>query len=650
MIEVPRPAGRVRQPAGKSHSTPAVATPAAQPPAQSRQALAGREPSRAQIIEAFESAIEPVDLSVTYQLGILLVLAVMVILPLVYIALIGLVCYGVCWHAVYNVGTIGATGGGWRGVCMLLLYLIPLMAGGISVVFMVKPLFARPADQGRTRSLTLKSDPLLFAFVARVCEAVGAPEPKRINVDCNVNASAGFRRGYWSILVGDDLVLTIGLPLVAGLNLREFAGVLAHEFGHFTQGAGMRLTYIIRSISHWFTRVVYQRDQWDVRLEAWARKKDFRLGIVLHLARFCVWLTRRILWVLMVVGHAVSGFMLRQMEFDADRHQARLVGSDAFGPTSQKISLLWVAYQQAQTDLGEFRQEGRLGDNLPRLVIADVGRIAAGLVREIRKHDEEATTGLFDTHPATKDRIASAERECAPGVFRMECPATVLFSDFDSLSRNVTWDFYRAIFGPGFKATDMHPLDDLLARQSTELEAGKALERYFQGEFHSLRPLPLPGAHATAPSHPRRTAADLKEARKRMLQTRAAYAHAYPAYVQSDTQAVEADQAEALLTAGFNIRPDAFSVPLSSPLATRKARTDALCRQQETGRQLADFEEAAGRRLFAALQLLHVPQVARQIEDAPHRRRLCNRWLTVLAMLKRQHSPLLELRNTHATL
>jgi hypothetical protein len=61
--------------------------------------------------------------------------------------------------------------------------------------------------------------------------------------------------GIAQVYLGNDLVLTIGLPLVAGFNLREFAGVLAHEFGHFSQGVGMRISYVIRSISFWFTRV-----------------------------------------------------------------------------------------------------------------------------------------------------------------------------------------------------------------------------------------------------------------------------------------------------------------------------------------------------------------------------------------------------------
>ena len=37
------------------------------------------------------------------------------------------------------------------------------------------------------------------------------------------------------------------------------------------------------------------------------------------------------LWVLMWIGHGVSSFMLRQMEFDADRYEARVAGSETSG-------------------------------------------------------------------------------------------------------------------------------------------------------------------------------------------------------------------------------------------------------------------------------------------------------------------------------
>ena len=142
----------------------------------------------------------------------------------------------------------------------------------------------------------------------------------RIEVDNQMNASAGFDAGMFK-LVRNRLVLTIGVPLVAGLDTSQFAGVLAHEFGHFTQGAGLRVTYIVRSINFWFVRVVYERDAWDQWLEETASELDFRIGWILQLARVAVFLSRRILWFLMMIGHIVSGFMMRQMEYHADAHE-----------------------------------------------------------------------------------------------------------------------------------------------------------------------------------------------------------------------------------------------------------------------------------------------------------------------------------------
>ena len=107
-----------------------------------------------------------------------------------------------------------------------------------------------------------------------VCSSVGAPTPSRIEVDCEVNASARLASG--PLTPSRDLVLTIGLPLVTGLDLKQFAGVLAHEFGHFSQGAGMRLSYLIRSINMWFARVVYERDEWDETARRMVRRGPHR--------------------------------------------------------------------------------------------------------------------------------------------------------------------------------------------------------------------------------------------------------------------------------------------------------------------------------------------------------------------------------------
>ena len=56
----------------------------------------------------------------------------------------------------------------------------------------------------------------------------------------------------------------------------------------------------------------------------------------------------------MVVGHGVSCLMLRQMEFDADRYETRVAGSDVFVQSCQKLGLLSVASSAAMNELQIF--------------------------------------------------------------------------------------------------------------------------------------------------------------------------------------------------------------------------------------------------------------------------------------------------------
>ncbi len=605
-------------------------------------------PSQADILAGFQGQIAPVAVSGSYKWALAMVSLAMIVLPLVYIGLIVLVAWALKYHLMNDAVWLRTSGRG-SAKAAILGYFGPLVAGAILLVFMIKPLFARRVQQSTPRSLTRAGEPLLFAFVDRVCAAVGAPTPSRIDVDCQVNASASFRRG-WLSMAGSDLVLTIGLPLVAGLSLRQFAGVLAHEFGHFSQGAGMRLSYVIRVISFWFTRVVYERDEWDQRLQGWARAWDLRLGFVFYLAQVFIWLTRKVLWVLMFVGHVVSGFLLRQMEFDADRYEARLAGSDAFATTARQLMFLNVATQGAYADLDEFRKEGRLGDDLPRLIQANVGQLPLHVQQAIDKSIAESKTGVFDTHPADKDRIASALAENAPGIFHHAASAISLFADFSSLSKTATWDFYRGVFGDEFKLTDMHPVEQLLARQGEQIEAHKALSRYFQGAFSTMRPFELPSTWLDAPEKPRANMELIKKGRARLLATGGDYRKTCEKYHQVDSDLVEISQATALLKAKFKVRATDFKLALATRDDARLAKEKTTAQQQQIAARLADLEQLNGQRLFAALQLLHHPQVVAKLPQADAWQLEVNEMFSVLAGLSRQIPALLELRDSYVAL
>ena len=176
----------------------------------------------------------------------------MVLLPIIYVGIIALVAWDVYEHALHPRYRLGG------GTLALLGYLAPIIVGGVLVFFMIKPLFARRPKDSEPHSLLPKEEPELFRLIYAVCDTVHAPRPARVLVDFQVNAFAAYRRGLPDLL-RRRLTLSIGMPLVAGLSVRQFGGVLAHEFGHFSQGAAMGLTFIVRSVNAWFARVVYER-------------------------------------------------------------------------------------------------------------------------------------------------------------------------------------------------------------------------------------------------------------------------------------------------------------------------------------------------------------------------------------------------------
>jgi hypothetical protein len=89
---------------------------------------------------------------------------------------------------------------------------------------------------------------------------------------------------------------------------------------------------------------------------------------------------------------------------------------------------------------------------------------------------------------------------------------------------------------------------------------------------------------------------------------------------------------------------------MTDSIAASRARREAVTQQERTSADLAEFEEAASSRLFGALELLHVPQIAQRIEDAEPKRKQCARYFPALRALNDVAHRLLELRNEHASL
>lgn len=82
----------------------------------------------------------------------------------------------------------------------------------------------------------------------------------------------------------------------------------------------------------------------------------------------------------MLLGHLVSGCLLRQMEFDADRHEARLPGTRTFATTARQEAEE-IKQGRVEAKLAPFEQA--VADRLyAGLSLARTKTLAASLVKD----------------------------------------------------------------------------------------------------------------------------------------------------------------------------------------------------------------------------------------------------------------------------
>ena len=398
-----------------------------------------------------------------YRLRLTLVLAGMFFLQLAYLLAVALIA---------TIGWFG-TRALWGAVPPNLLTATLLVgfpaASAIAVLFLLKPVLTRPPRRPKPLEILPESEPLLFEFVQRICTILDAPEPSRILVDLQVNASASIP-GFLGLLRG-RYDLTIGLPLAGCLALPEFAGVVAHEIGHFSQRAGLRSYFLIEGIQRWFQRVVEERDRFDAWLDRLCTKRDIRVKAVAHFAGMMVAASRKYLLFLMRIGRRISSDFSRHMEFDADRREAAVVGAEAFANTFRRLEDLNAATTVAWLWVSEGQNSGLFSDDYVELVRAGENAVADGVVSVRKKLREKSR---FDTHPSDEERIA-AVRAFNPLVrLELEGKAERLFQNLGAVCRQATLDAYDRIFGQSPRGRSMIPARDAMARMEETREGTAA--------------------------------------------------------------------------------------------------------------------------------------------------------------------------------
>jgi hypothetical protein len=532
--------------------------------------------------------VRPHPISFAYRAGLFGVAVGLLTLPLAYFGLVAAIAFGVWFHVTHDSALVKA-GGLWG----LVAFIIPCIVGPVLVWFMLRPFFIKQVKVAPLPELKATNEPIIFEFIGRICDLVRAPRPKHVYVDLSANAGAGVNgvRG----LFRRELNLQIGLPLVAALDVRQFGGVLAHEFGHFAQGAGMRLSFLIRMFNDWIAQIAFQPDAIEQEIAGrLGRGGVYGASIALALG-VSLWITRQLLHAVLLLSHAISCYALRQMEHDADLYAAKIAGVDAFATVTQKSRWLDDGSSQAMTLLQRAASEQKCAANLVELINA---RADAAQRNDVWRYDESAEqlTGYFDTHPSPAKRIAYVNRFRTTPVLVDERPANSLFVSFDLLAREKTVEFYR---DAGL------PIEDFMLEE---------LDAFCDGEVLSRRQIAAVNrffANRAVIEHPFSISADelanadgaaLGELLRDWNVAREQTEPAFLMFARTRMRRLQLLRAHTLINARIRFNPRRFGLPNGSRSeieqklqATAEACADAY-------QELAPFDAACHRRMAHVLK------------------------------------------------
>jgi Zn-dependent protease with chaperone function len=412
------------------------------------KAPVNRDQVRQQVLAAISSKMTPPQVSLGRKLGILLVLGVVVLLPLFYIAVFAGLVYGIYWLLTSSYAAQLSPTVVW----------VAIAGAAIFLVCMLKPLIEPRRRTIAVHPLTKEKQDLLAEFVGQICEQIDAPRPAVIQTECSARLAAESRRMLMGLL-HRDVVLTMGLPLVACLSVEQLAGLVAGQMAQFRRRAGSGSTNTIRAINGWLWRSVYEDGQFDAWLRRVAERRHFHLAKLLLPLRAIKLFAQMALFVPMFIGNTVASSLVRRVELDADRAGARLVGKETFAGALVRLGLIEFTWQGVIAELDYLHKNQQLPDSLPKQLALRMLDMTPELCAALRETVGKPEEKPFDSRPSEPERLEAIQAEPPKGVLDCKLPAPALLAEYESTAEKVTWDYYLPIYGARLLKEAMVPVN-----------------------------------------------------------------------------------------------------------------------------------------------------------------------------------------------
>lgn len=285
----------------------------------------------------------------------------------------------------------------------------------VLVLVLVQALKAvRRVHDDPPQGLSLREDdhPDLWSEVRRIAETIGTRAPEEIVLQPQVNAMVWEGSRFLGLVPGRR-VMALGSPLLLGMTRQQLRSVLAHEIGHFSHRdtalspvvyrGHLTLAHIVDSLGGWPGRV------FSAYLRLYQR---------------------------------VSSAVTRRQEQQADAWSHRVAGRVAAAQAMREVVALGGLWEHFLDDYA-FSAPGARPDALHAGFVQLLrSPVRQAQMDEVRTDLPVEPTGPFDTHPATRLRVAYFESLPDDGIADDGVPALGLLTDAEATLLRLEADLF----------------------------------------------------------------------------------------------------------------------------------------------------------------------------------------------------------------
>jgi hypothetical protein len=232
--------------------------------------------------------------------------------------------------------------------------------------------------------LASKDHPRFVLFTTAVCKVTGAPVPSRFFFTAETMIRAEYRFASASLLrmgrpLEGELILHAGLPLLARLDVCEFAALVARECGRFAAPTVRRPYSLLVQQLHWSGRRLVFAGLRDRFPDSVGRIRSGQIGAADHLIASADRLQSITCRVLQGYHHHLSRLLDRK-ERIASRYQSAVLGKES-AALQEKVREIASAFEAGLRDSTSWRSSLFSAPTSPRSALNNTGSILTNYAR-----------------------------------------------------------------------------------------------------------------------------------------------------------------------------------------------------------------------------------------------------------------------------